>query len=181
MNLDLLSNPKISRRYPVAPDLDSTLEFTANSTKEQPSPERGLRLGHVHIKVRSLDRSIAFYGSMLNLRLTERAGRFAFLALGQEHHSIALEEIGSWTEQPSRRAVGVAHIAFDAADLETYHDMQQKLRQAMIPFISSNNGTSWTMQFKDPDGTEIQISLDRRQTPGGSKLWRGRWYGALSA
>ena len=38
------------------------------------------RLGHVNLKVRDLDRAIAFYTRFLNLRLTERVGNFAFLS-----------------------------------------------------------------------------------------------------
>jgi hypothetical protein len=41
--------------------------------------------------------------------------------------------------------------------------------------------TMRSLNFKDPDGHHIQILLDRRNTPGGARLWEGRWYGPLSA
>src|SRR4051794_25830135 len=72
-----------------------------------------VRLGHVHLKVRALHRSLPFYRDILGLRLRERAGRFAFLAAGSEHHSVALEEVGPWTSLPTRAASGVAHVAFE--------------------------------------------------------------------
>jgi len=140
---------------------------------------RNLRLGHVHIKVRDLNRSVPFYIRTLGLRLTEWVGRYAFLTAGNEHHSIALEEIGAWTVQPPRRAVGVAHVALEVPDRAAFAAMREKLSEASVPFISRNNGISWTVRFKDPDGNEVEIYVDRRHSPGGSLLWRGRWHGPL--
>ena len=135
-----------------------------------------LRLGHVHLKVRSLDGSVPFYTGLLDFRLNERVGRFAFLATGDEHHSIALEEVGDWVVRPSRRAVGVAHIALQAPDSETFAAIGKKLLEAKLPLISRNNGISWAFRFKDPDRNEIEIYVDRRRSPGGMQLWGGRWH-----
>lgn len=142
-----------------------------------PPPESPtLCLGHVHLKVRDLNRSVPFYTRILGLRLTEWVGRYAFLAAGGEHHSVALEEVGAWSVNPSRRAVGVAHVAFEVPDRATFSAMRKKLAAENLPFISRNNGISWAIRFKDPDGNEIEIYLDRRRSPGGAKLWGGRWH-----
>jgi len=135
-----------------------------------------LRLGHVHLKVRSLNRSVPFYIRVLGLRLSEWTGRYAFLAAGEEHHSIALEEIGAWAMNPPRRAAGVAHIAFEVPDREAFASVRNRLLEANFPFISRNNGISWGIRFKDPDGNEVETYLDRRHAPGGTQLWGGRWH-----
>lgn len=140
-----------------------------------------LRLGHVHIKVRSLARSLPFYHDVLGLRLTERVGRFAFLAAGNEHHSIALEEMGEWATAPSRRSLSVAHIAFELPDRAAFTATKKRLRESRRPFIGSNNGTNWALNIKDPDGHHIQLYLDSRRFQDGSPLWRGRWYGPLNS
>ena len=134
-----------------------------------------LRLGHVHLKVRNLNRSVPFYTRMLGLRLTEWTGRYVFLATRDEHHSLALEEVGAWTVNPSRRAVGVAHVAFEVPDREAFAAMRKKLSDSKLPYISRNNGISWAIRFKDPDGNEIEIYVDRRHSAGGTELWGGRW------
>lgn len=140
---------------------------------------RTLHLGHVHLKVRDLNRSVPFYTRLLGLRLTEWAGRYVFLAAGDEHHSLALEEVGRWAVNPSRRAVGVAHVAFQVPDRAAFAAMRKTLKEANLPFISRNNGISWAMRFKDPDGNEIEIYVDRRHSPDGTQLWGGRWHGPL--
>ena len=138
-----------------------------------------LHLGHVHLKVRDLNRSVPFYTRLLGLRLTEWAGRYVFLAAGDEHHSLALEEVGGWAVNPSRRAVGVAHVAFQVPNRAAFAAMRQRLKEANLPFISRNNGISWAMRFKDPDENEIEIYVDRRHSPDGTQLWGGRWHGPL--
>jgi catechol 2,3-dioxygenase len=134
-----------------------------------------IRLGHVHLKVRALHRALPFYRDILGLRLTERVGRFAFLAGGSEHHCVALEEVGPWTSFPPRSASGVAHVAFELPGRADFAAMRNSLLAARVPIISRNNGISWTMRFKDPDLNEIEIYVDRRHTTG-APFWRGRWY-----
>jgi catechol 2,3-dioxygenase len=141
----------------------------------------GIRLGHVHLKVCRLERSVPFYTDVLGLRLTERTGRYAFLAVGAEHHSVALEELGVWTVRPSRRALGVAHVAFEVPDRTAFVTAHRRLLEAGVPIIARDNGISWTFRFRDPDGNEIEIYLDRRDAPGGTQRWEGRCDGPLGA
>ncbi len=155
------------------------LESANGRGANHPTEARTLRLGHVHLKVRDLNRSVPFYTRVLGLRLTEWAGRYAFLAVGAEHHSIALEEVGAWAVKPSRRATGVAHVAFQVPNRAAFAAMGKKLAAAKFPFISRNNGISWTSRFKDPDGNEIEIYVDRRHSPAGRPRWGGRWHGPL--
>jgi len=185
MNLTLPNN-----RLPAEHNGRSMIPFidqSANPPSAKPShrsnhshKRRALRLGHVHLKVRDLNRSIPFYIRMLGLRLTEWVGRYAFLATDNEHHSVALEEIGTWAVSPSRRAVGIAHVAFEVPDRAAFGQMRRRLSEADVPFISRNNGISWAMRFKDPDQNEIEIYVDRRHAPDGAMLWKGRWHGPLN-
>jgi catechol 2,3-dioxygenase len=188
MNLSELTSPKNripnnSRCSVIAFDRDATRPLHGVKRRKaiHHAKTRALRLGHVHLNVRDLNRSVPFYTSLVGLRLTEWVGRYAFLATSNEHHSLALEEIGKRAINPSRRAVGVAHVAFQVPDRVAFAAMRKKLSDANVPLISRNNGISWTFRFKDPDGNEIEIYVDRRHSPGGTQLWKGRWYGPLKS
>ena len=51
----------------------------------------GARIGHVHLKVADLDRSIRFYSGVLGFEVMQRRGdEAAFLAAGGYHHHIGL-------------------------------------------------------------------------------------------
>jgi hypothetical protein len=54
--------------------------------------------------------------------------------------------------------------------------MRRQWWAAKVSLIIRNNGISWAFRFKDPDRNEIEIQVDRRNAPGGTQLWGGRWY-----
>lgn len=47
------------------------------SENKQYEPSSDVRVGHVHLKVSDLERSIAFYSDILGFRVTQRMGRDA--------------------------------------------------------------------------------------------------------
>ena len=52
---------------------------------------RRVDIGHVHLKVADLDRSVAFYRDVLGFEVTQRMGdSAAFLSAGGYHHHIGL-------------------------------------------------------------------------------------------
>lgn len=60
----------------------------------------GVKLGHVHLKVRDLDAAVDFHVALFGMRVTERAGgRFAFLSASAAHHyafaGAPSDEVGS--------------------------------------------------------------------------------------
>ena len=75
-------------------------------------------LGHVHLKVSDVDRSVAFYTDVFELSVTERHGRYAFLSFGEHHHDVALQGVGPGAPGQSA-GVGLYHAAFEVADRET--------------------------------------------------------------
>src|SRR5437764_8735704 len=73
----------------------------------------GTRIGHVHLKVADLERSLAFYVGVLGFELTQRYGRqAAFVSAGGYHHHIGLN---TWETAggapPPPRSTGLYHLA----------------------------------------------------------------------
>ena len=96
---------------------------TSSKSKTQSSPSSSSgRIGHVNLKVANLDRSLAFYEGVLELRVTKRIGdTAAFLAFGGYHHDIC---VNTWESHngsnPPKGATGLFHLAIlygERADL----------------------------------------------------------------
>src|SRR5260370_35170884 len=51
--------------------------------------DRGVRIGHVHLKVADLERALQFYCGVLGFELTQRRSGAAFVSAGGYHHHIA--------------------------------------------------------------------------------------------
>lgn len=132
-----------------------------------------IRLGHVHLKVRRLDRAIDFYRDVLGLRIVERVGDdFAFLSFGSSHHDVALQALGDRAALQSPGAVGLYHVAFevgDAAELLARWDLLRTRGRV----VAVDHGISWALYTNDPDGNGVEVYLDRR-IDGGHVSWRGQ-------
>lgn len=132
-------------------------------------------LGHAHLKVRDLDRAVAFYTRYLKLALTERAGgQFAFLSAGAAHHEIALQALGSGAPPPPRFAVGLYHLAFEVPDHESFAAAYHELEAGGVPVAAVDHGISWAMYFADPDGNGLEIYWDTRRVGRRAESWDGQ-------
>jgi catechol 2,3-dioxygenase len=127
------------------------------------------RIGHVHLKVSDLNRSLAFYRDLLGFSVTTMYGsQAAFISAGGYHHHIGLN---TWHSAGAPRApisgVGLYHTAIlypTRKDLATIFD---RLRKANYPLTgASDHGVSEALYLDDPDGNGVELYWDR---PG--ELW----------
>ena len=131
-------------------------------------------LGHVHLKVRHLERAIEFYRKLLGLEVTERVGEtFAFLSGDERHHELALQELGESAAPPPAHATGLYHTAWEVPDREAFRLAWERLRTASVPVSGVDHGISWALYFRDPDGNGVEIYVDRRNAEDGTSEWRG--------
>ncbi len=132
-------------------------------------------LGHAHLLVRDLARSVAFYTELLGLQVTEqRPGEWAFLSSGDAHHELALSQVGTEAPGPQDGGVGLFHLAFDVPDKRAFAEVLQHLIQRGVAVRPVDHRISWGVYFSDPDGNGLEISCDTRAEPGGAELWEGR-------
>ncbi len=132
------------------------------------------KIGHAHLKVRDLDRSVEFYTRVFNLRVNEiTGGVFAFLTGTDMHHEIALQAVGPHAPLPDPYGVGLYHVAFEVPDKQSFAQAVKHLRKEGVePALVDHVGISWAMYFSDPDGNGLEIYWDTR---GGdtSRTWLG--------
>jgi len=139
------------------------------------APDHQLKLGHIILKVRNLERSIAFYTRFLGLRLVERTGNsYAFLSSGDSHHDIALQNVGANAPIPPSQSTGLGILAFHVPDPQSFARAYKGLRDAAVPASLVDHQIAWGITFTDPDGNGIEIYCDMRHLPGHSNLWQGR-------
>ena len=132
-----------------------------------------MKIGHTHLKVRDLDRSVDFYQRILGLRVTERMGdHFVFMTAGDMHHEIALQSVGAGAVSPPPGSTGLFHVAFEVPDRQAFARAYETVRSAG-PVAAVDHRISWAMYFSDPDGNGLEIYVDTRDAADGARLWDG--------
>jgi catechol 2,3-dioxygenase len=123
-----------------------------------------VEIGHVHLKVADLERSIAFYGGVLGFEVTQRMGNgAAFLSAGGYHHHIGLNTWESRGGQPPPpRATGLYHFAIRYPDRAALGEALRRLEEAGVPLDgAADHGVSEALYLRDPDGNGIELYWDR--------------------
>lgn len=134
---------------------------------ENPNPIHSqARIGHVHLKVADLERSLDFYCGVLGFELTQRYGsQAAFVSAGGYHHHIGLntwESLGGSTPPPG--TTGLYHIAILYPTRRSLADALQRLISANISLDgASDHGVSEALYLRDPDDNGVELYWDRPQ------------------
>lgn len=125
-----------------------------------------VRIGHVHLKVADLERSLAFYCGVLGFELTQRYGsQAAFVSAGGYHHHIGLntwESMGGSPPPPG--TTGLYHVAILYPTRRALANALQRLISAGIPLDgASDHGVSEALYLRDPDDNGVELYWDRPQ------------------
>lgn len=122
------------------------------------------RIGHVHLKVADLKRSLQFYRDLLGFDVTARYGDEAvFLSAGGYHHHIGLN---TWQSRgatpPPPGHTGLFHAAILLPDRGALARLLKTLIEANYPLDgASDHGVSEAIYLHDPDGNGLELYCDR--------------------
>jgi catechol 2,3-dioxygenase len=126
--------------------------------------DKRVDIGHVHLKVADLERSIAFYSGVLGFEVTQRMnGSAAFLSAGGYHHHIGLntwESLGG--PPPPSGTTGLYHFAIRYPDRAALADALRRLDDADVRLDgAADHGVSEALYLRDPDGNGVELYWDR--------------------
>lgn len=122
------------------------------------------RIGHVHLKVSDLDRSLAFYCELLGFELITMYGSdAAFISAGGYHHHIGLNVwYSKGASPPPRRATGLFHTAILYPTRKDLAAILQRLQQHHYPLTgAADHGVSEALYLDDPDQNGVELYWDR--------------------
>lgn len=135
------------------------------------------QIGHVHLKVSNIKRSLEFYCDLLGFELTTMYGtQAAFISAGGYHHHIGLNTWHTENAPPVLlENVGLYHTAIlypTRKDLALIYD---RLLKAHYPLTgASDHGVSEALYLNDPDANGVELYWDRPK-----ELWNYKSDGSI--
>jgi catechol 2,3-dioxygenase len=142
----------------------SYIRFEMTSTTKSIAPQT--RIGHVHLKVADIERSLGFYCGVLGFELIQRYGsEAAFISAGGYHHHIGLN---TWESKggspPPPGTTGLYHIAILYPSRSDLADALRRLTANGIRLDgASDHGVSEALYLRDPDENGVELYRDRPQ------------------
>jgi catechol 2,3-dioxygenase len=124
----------------------------------------GTRIGHVHLKVTDLERSLKFYRDLLGFELQQYYGdSAAFISAGGYHHHIGLNTWHSKNASPAPvRAAGLYHTAILYPTRKDLAIVLKRLMDAKYPLTgASDHGISEAIYLDDPDKNGVELYWDK--------------------
>jgi catechol 2,3-dioxygenase len=121
------------------------------------------KLGHAVLKVRSLATSVPFYRDVLGLtEVARHSAQMVFFSCGDNHHDLALIEVGVQAAPVMPNQVGLYHLAFKVGDsLDELRAFRDHLDAHGVALAGqADHRVSQALYCHDPDGIMIEVYVD---------------------
>jgi catechol 2,3-dioxygenase len=122
------------------------------------------RIGHVHLKVSSIEKSLDFYIGLLGFELITMYGKdAAFISAGGYHHHIGLN---TWQSKnghpPPSNCTGLFHTAILYPTRKDLATILKRLIDDDYPLTgASDHGVSEAIYLNDPDENGVELYWDK--------------------
>ena len=129
-----------------------------------PAIAAGTRIGHVHLKVSNIQKSLDFYVGVLGFELQQMYGKqAAFISAGGYHHHIGLN---TWESEggspPPPGTTGLFHVAILYPTRAHLADALKRLSANGLQLDgASDHGVSEALYLRDPDENGIELYWDK--------------------
>jgi len=122
------------------------------------------RIGHIHLKVSDIRRSLEFYCGLLGFELMTTYGAdAAFISAGGYHHHIGLNVWYSRNAPPAPMgSTGLFHVAILYPARKDLAAIFHRLQNAGYPLTgASDHGVSEALYLNDPDKNGLELYWDK--------------------
>jgi len=124
-----------------------------------------VRLTHVVLKVRDLEKAKQFYCDVLGMTLARYdPARGMFLRFNDYHHDIAIFKTGPDADLPKENQVGLVHVALVVDSLETVKAWYARCKSLGVPIVgTADHAVTNSMYIEDPEGNVLEIYCEAKE------------------
>ena len=121
-------------------------------------------ISHYGIRAQRFREMVEWYSTVFNAKVQHENEFLAFMTFDDEHHRLVIFEDAETVDKPAA-AAGIDHVGDGLADFAALVQTYERLKSAGItPFMPLNHKFTTSLYYRDPDGNEVELSVDNFPT-----------------
>jgi catechol-2,3-dioxygenase len=131
--------------------------MTRNVDADMTTP---LKFAHFVLRVSDMAQSVAWYTTVLGMKIVHQNPMLTFMTYDDEHHRMAMVQTQGDAQAP-KGAPGLDHVAYTLGSLEELLATYKRLKQQdVLPVWPINHGLTTSMYYADPDGNRVEFQVE---------------------
>ncbi len=121
-------------------------------------------ISHYGIRAQRYKEMIRWYRTVFSAKIQHENEFLAFMTFDEEHHRFVIFEDDSTVDKPVN-AAGVDHVGYGFASFGDLVATYERLKiEGITPFMPLNHRFTTSLYYHDPDGNEVELSVDNFPT-----------------
>ena len=121
-------------------------------------------ISHYGIRAQRYKEMIEWYKTVFCARIQHENEFLAFMTFDEEHHRLVIFEDEATVAKPAT-AAGVDHVAYGVSSFGDLVSIYERLKaDGITPFMPLNHVFTTSLYYHDPDGNEVELSVDNFPT-----------------
>lgn len=121
-------------------------------------------ISHYGIRARQYEEMVQWYQTVFRAQIQHENEFLAFMTFDEEHHRLVIFEDSATVAKPEN-AAGIDHVGYGVASFGELVATYERIRDDGIsPFLALNHRFTTSLYYRDPDGNEVEFSVDNFPT-----------------
>lgn len=121
-------------------------------------------ISHYGIRAKQYRDMIEWYQTVFRAKIQHENEFLAFMTFDEEHHRLVIFEDEATVAKPEN-AAGVDHVGYGFASFGDLVATYERLKAVGItPFLPLNHMFTTSLYYHDPDGNDVELSVDNFPT-----------------
>ena len=130
------------------------------------APTKPAYISHYGIRAQRYQEMVRWYKTVFRAKVQHENEFLAFMTFDEEHHRLVIFEDAATVAKPAN-AAGIDHVGYGLAGFGDLVTTYERLKaEGITPFMPVNHRFTTSLYYHDPDGNEVELSVDNFPTKG---------------